>query len=164
MARQDVPPGYTYNPKTRGAVNLATGEQISRRQVEKLRIARESGTSGSFEAKARKNKLLAPTPGVQLPRKLKRPHSLHGYRVHTFYEVLAVIANLPKGAQVYVKALGRSKQVNYRGKKRQTLIWFSLSSMFRAGDILREYPAMAATASQFYDIRAYDIIVRTIEP
>lgn len=162
MAKQDVPPGYRYNPTTRGATEIATGREISRRQVEKLRIAKETGTSGSFEAKRKRNVLLGPP--VQLPRKLKRRHALHGYRVHSIVEVVGVISSLPKGAEVYVRILARSKQVNYRGHRRNVLVWATLGTIFRAGDIMREYPALAAVASQFYDIRAYDIIVKQIIP
>lgn len=175
MAIIDVPPGFAYDPKTRGAINPATGQKISRRQLERPRIARETGTSGSFEAKARKAALMGPP--VRLPRRLKvhytgaaqnaQRRELAGqtrYRVRTFPEVIGVISSLPKGAEVYVKMLARHQTVRYRGKRGNPLIWVSLSSLFRAEFVMREYPAMAARRGDYFDIRAYDIIVRAINP
>lgn len=173
MAKPDIPAGFVYDPATRGAVNPQTGARLSRRQLEKPRIARETGTSGSFEAKARKAALMGPP--VRLPRRLKVHHKpasgprveLAGqtrYRVRTFPEVIGVISSLPHGAEVYVKMLAQSRTVRYRGESRRLLHWVALSSLFRAEFVMREYPAMAARRNDFWDIRAYDIIVRAINP
>lgn len=172
MAIVDIPPGFVYDPKTRGAVNPQTGARISRRQLEKPRIARETGTSGSFEAKARKAALMGPP--VRLPRRLKVHYKGAGqarreltgqtrYRVRTFPEVIGVISSLPNGAQVYVKMLARARVVRYRGKRSTNpLVWVSLSPLFRAEFVMREYPALASRRNEYFDIRAYDIIVRAV--
>ena len=173
MAIVDVPQGFVYDQKTRGAYNPSTGARLSRRQVEKARIAAESGTSGSFEAKARKATLMGPP--VRLPRRLKVHHRAVGggrnvipgdrYRVRTFPKVIVVVSSLPNGAEVYIKMLARSTLVKYRGKRiANPLRWVSLSSLFRADGIMREYPAMAQRRQDYFDIRAYDIIVRAINP
>ena len=176
MAIIDIPPGFVYDPKTRGAVNPATGARISRRQLEKPRIARETGTSGSFEAKARKAVLMGPP--VRLPRRLKVHYKGSGknavrrelvgqvrYRVRTFPEVVGVVSSLPNGAEIYVKMLARARMVRYRGKRvANPLVWVSLGTIFRADQIMREYPAMAARRADYFDIRAYDIIVRSVNP
>ena len=175
MAIIDIPAGFVYDPKTRGAVNPVSGARISRRQLEKPRIAAETGTSGSFEAKARKAQLMGPP--VRLPRRLKvhytgtavnaQRRELVGqtrYRVRTFPEVIGVVSSLPRGAELYVKMLARRTTVNYRGKRANPLVWVSLSSLFRAEFVMREYPTMASRRSDYFDIRAYDIIVRSINP
>lgn len=174
MARGDVPAGFVYDPKTRGAVNPTNGARLSRRQVEKPRIARETGTAGTFEAKAKKNRLMGPP--VRLPRRLKVHHKpINGprmelvgqvrYRVRTFPEVAGVISSLPAGAVVYVKMFARSRLVQYRGKRvASPLVWVSLSTLFRASGILRELPAITQKRADYFDIRAYDIIVKEIKP
>ena len=171
MAKTDVPAGYTYNPATRGAINTATGERISRRQVEKLRIAAESGTSGSFEAKAKKQRLMGPP--IKLPRRLKvhyKPvnqprRQLVGqtrYRVKTFPEVIAVIGALPRGAEVYIKLYGRPVGDEYQQSHR--LRWVAISKIFRAEEVMLEYRVIAANRANYYDIRWYDIVIRAINP
>lgn len=174
MAKGDIPAGFVYDAKTRGAVNPQTGQRISRRQLERPRIAAETGTSGSFEAKARKTALMGPP--VRLPRRLKVHYKGAGqarreltgqtrYRVRTFPEVIGVISSLPNGAEVYVKMLARALVVRYRGKRvANPLVWVSLGTIFRAEFVMREYPALAARRNDYFDIRAYDIIVRAINP
>ena len=176
MAKSDVPIGFVYDPQTRGAINPHTGARLSRRQLEKPRIARETGTTGTFEAKARKAALLGPP--VRLPRRLAVHYTGSGknatrrelvgqtrYRVRTFPEVIGVISSLPRGAEVYVKMLARSRLVKYRGKRiASPLIWVSLSSIFRAEFVMQEYPEMARRRADFFDIRSYDIVVRAINP
>lgn len=177
MARVDIPSGFIYDQKTRGAYNPSTHERLSRRQVEKARIARESGTSGSFEAKAKKAALLGPP--VRLPRRLKVHHKPVGggpgartelagqtrYRVRTFPEVVGVISSLPAGAVVYIKMLARSRLVKYKGKRvTSPLVWVSLSTLFRAEGIMRELPLITQKRADYFDIRAYDIIVKEIKP
>lgn len=175
MARGDIPAGFVYDPTTRGALNPATGERISRRQLEKPRIARETGTSGSFEAKARKAVLMGPP--VRLPRRLKvhytgssqgaQRRELVGqtrYRARTFGRALEILASLPQGAQVYVKILARRRQRNYRGRRGSPLLWASLSRLFRVEYLVDELPDMSARRAEYEDIRAYDIIVRSINP
>ena len=184
MAKQDIPPGYRYNPKTRGATEIATGAAISRRQVEKLRIARETGTSGSFEAKSAKNKLMAAQPSVRLPIRRKvyyRGQELTGqarYVVHDMASVVGVISVLPKGAEVYVKALIEDvrRDSRYLAKqKKRKWVWIVLSETFRASGILKEYPVMLHTleqfkqtspldGSQFFRVKAFEIIVKRIAP
>lgn len=172
MAKMDVPQGFIYDQKTRGAFNPTTGARLSRRAVEKARIAAESGTSGSYEAKAAKRELM----NIRLPRRLKVHHkTVHGprielpkqdrYRVRTFPEVIATISALPNGAEVYVKMYARSRLVKYRGKRiASPLIWVALGLTFRAEDVVRESRLMLTRRSDYFDIRAYDIIVRAIHP
>ncbi len=65
MAKRDTPPGFVYDAKTRGAYNPQTGERLSRRDVEKTRLAREIGTRSTkniFEQKRAKNIKNEPTP------------------------------------------------------------------------------------------------------
>lgn len=175
MAQTDVPAGFVYDPRTRGAVNPTTGERLSRRQVEKARIARETGTSGSFEAKALKTRLMGPP--VRLPRRLKVHHKPLGggprvelagqvrYRVRTFPEVVGVISSLPPGAQVYIKMLARSRLVQYKGKRiASPLVWVALSTLFRAGGVMRELSEITRKRADYFDIRAYDIIVKSVGP
>lgn len=177
MARQDIAalgPGWEYDPRTRGAINPSTGQKLSRGKVERARIAAETGTSGTFYQKAKKNRLMGPP--VRLPRRLKVHHKpINGprvelvgqvrYRVRTFPEVAGVISSLPAGAVVYVKMFARSRLVQYRGKRvASPLVWVSLSTLFRASGILRELPAITQKRADYFDIRAYDIIVKEITP
>lgn len=174
MARRDLPPGFIYDSQTRGAVNPATGDRLSRRQLEKARIAAETGTSGSFEAKRRATvQRFGLQPGARLPRRGNVYYQARGqarrqlvgqtrYRVRTLSAVASTIALLPRGAEVYIKLYGRAQQSKYQ--RRATLRWYSLSSIFRAEFLLHEWPGIQQNASDYYDVRAFDIVVRAINP
>jgi len=174
MAKFDVPTGFVYDPQTRGAVNPATGERLSRRQLEKARIAAETGTSGSFEAKRRATaQRFGLQPGAKLPRRGPVHYQARGqtrrvlpgqarYRVRTLAAVASTIALLPRGAEVYIKLYGRAQQTKYQ--RRATLRWYSLSSIFRAEFLLQEWPSIQRNANDYYDVRAFDIVVRAINP
>lgn len=179
MARRDIPPGFQYNPKTRGAVNPATGETLSRRQLEAPRIAREMGfqvTTGIFERKAGKRKAEGLAP---LPRRLKVHYAGYGnqrieltgqQRYHAAnlshaVQIVAVIAARWPNAEVYIKAHGRSPQTNYRGRRGRQ--WMALSEFFRAGGIQQELPRLLARDTallQYGSTDRYDVIVRRTAP
>lgn len=178
MAQRDTPTGYRYDPKTRGAVNLTTGESISRRQVEKLRIAQETGTTGSFEAK-RKQRQEATADLFRFPRRLERKHAVYGYRVHDWQRMIDTIDHLPPRAEVWVKVYGRSNLANpndespgFWSKRRhrwsgfyvKQLRWVSLSEFFQAQYLETVLPFMTRRMRDYTDIRAIDIIVRRILP
>lgn len=179
MARQDVPPGFQYDPKTRGAVNPATGETISRRQLDAVRIAREMGftvTTSIYERKAGKRKAEGLAP---LPRRLKVHYAGYGNqrieltgqgRYHAAnlshaVQIVAVLAARYPNAEVYIKAHGRSPQTNYRGRHGRQ--WMALSGFFRAGGIQQELPRIAAQDSallKYGSTDRYDVIVRKTAP
>ena len=178
MAKQDVPPGFQYDPKTRGAFNPTTGEVLSRKAVETPRIAREMGfqvTTSIYERKAGKRKAEGLAP---LPRRLKVHYAGYSnqrieligqtrYKAvslsHTV-QIVAVIAARYPNAEVYIKAYGRSVQDKYRGRYGRQ--WVALTSFFRAAGIQQELPAIAAADKELRlgTVTRYDVIVRRTAP
>jgi hypothetical protein len=167
MARQSGPgthadairalgPDWVADPATRGARNYRTGETISRRQIDKARIAAAGYGSGSFEAKAKARRAI----GLAGFREGKFP----GVYERTITDARSrkqVLRALPRGSRVRVLVYGDVDRGT--SGKAGVGVWRTMNfppaargtAPVRADELVEVWDRWASRAQQSTDVRVY---------
>lgn len=114
MAKRDVPKGFIYDNKTRGAFNPDTGDYLSRRQLEKTRLAQElniQDANSIFETKRAIRAKNEPIPINQ--EKIYRGRALGKARQ---------MGLMPTPPPKQPRILPRRLKVHYKGRGKQRII------------------------------------------